>query len=724
MSSDSEELTPGALLAGRYEIRELLGSAPAWQRYRALDGDVDLEVELWRFQPELWPGSRDRERLLRAIAAMRRIDHPYLLRLFNTGESGGTVYATTQLCQGVVLPREPAEFLPYARIIAEALEAAHAAGKVHSRLAPSDVVDVGGAIKVRGAGLYSDLDPTAARRYFRETSRYLAPEIKSGDRATPAADVYSLGAIFAICTVGSAAIDLQSALEFIKAKKRSLHRVLTQALSVGLHERPRSPGALVEAAADALGIDRVAGRAADPIDGQATIKNPIPRPGRATQKPSHPPVQPQVDEEAATEDYLEAEPIPAEDADEATVKVSMSDTRAPPDSPPQSIASAPWLHQGFGESSPGAAGAGKRAAETATNQPHSGADDALQTAKLSTTAPGTATGKMRMHGQARGAADMADPPLRDTVVDKRGHPAGLEPPPVRPNIPSLTEIEPIGPEPGGSIHRRRAPRDPAADAPVVAPSHGSSAARSSSRASRHRGREIGTHEDIPTSLKSPSAPHSAAVLPPYSDDRMAGRAAAPLGQNLASHSLPGHPGDPIDVEEDMLPTELDYPAIPGSARGDLQHSSREVPSVVAHSHTGHQGHRPAPGQVPAPADSMSEQAAEYPVLRTPKRGTRHEAPAASAPAERAVDRTADRAVEHAGGRPIDHIPGRLDMRSQMHPSGQKSHPRSARAAEPGHHAVPIRPVSRGSRRSVFVATIILAALAGVAIAAFLATTLW
>ena len=87
----------------------------------------------------------------------------------------------------------------------------HAAGRAHGRLTPDDVVEIGGVLKVRGAGLLSDLEPDPARTYFRHYTRYLAPEIKSGDRGTRMSDVYSLGAILVGAAIGTDSTDLQGA---------------------------------------------------------------------------------------------------------------------------------------------------------------------------------------------------------------------------------------------------------------------------------------------------------------------------------------------------------------------------------------------------------------------------------------------------------------------------------------------------------------------------------
>ncbi|MEM9491593.1 MAG: hypothetical protein AAGC55_20780, partial [Myxococcota bacterium] len=271
MSASPAQPEVGSLFAGRYEIREKLAPAPAWTRYRAVDGDVDVEVELWRFRPELWPDAAARDRLVRAVHNARRTDHPHLLRLFTTGQSGDAVYATTSLSELHPPPTAPAALIDYAAATAQALAAVHAAGRVHGRLTPGDIVLSEGRLRVRAAGLYRDLDHQAARPFFRDYGRYLAPEVRSGDRATRAADIYSLAAIMASFAAGPDTADLQTALERLAAEKRPLHKILTTALAVGPHQRPSSTTELITSAAAALDLDGRLPTAAEPPASAATL---------------------------------------------------------------------------------------------------------------------------------------------------------------------------------------------------------------------------------------------------------------------------------------------------------------------------------------------------------------------------------------------------------------------------------------------------------------------
>jgi serine/threonine protein kinase len=78
--------------------------------------------------------------------------------------------------------------------LAEAIDAAHAAGFLHGSLHPRDVfVDVQGVVRVTGFGLGPVLQRIGIRPAIRRP--YSAPETVEGGAITPAADLFTLGAL-------------------------------------------------------------------------------------------------------------------------------------------------------------------------------------------------------------------------------------------------------------------------------------------------------------------------------------------------------------------------------------------------------------------------------------------------------------------------------------------------------------------------------------------------
>ncbi|MBM4781716.1 MAG: serine/threonine protein kinase [Archangiaceae bacterium] len=160
----------------------------------------------------------------------------------------------------VVLP--PAVAIAFVIEVAETLEAAHRAQVVHGALTPGNVLlgaDGRSAVADFGA-LAALMASPALRKAFgsRGRSSYRAPELKSSGDATPASDVYALGAMaYELLTLKEASVGRDS-LSTRQAEKlpppsrlvRRLHSridpIIMRALEQSSGRRQRSAGELAE----------------------------------------------------------------------------------------------------------------------------------------------------------------------------------------------------------------------------------------------------------------------------------------------------------------------------------------------------------------------------------------------------------------------------------------------------------------------------------------------
>src|ERR1700722_11592250 len=97
-------------------------------------------------------------------------------------------------------PQVPAEGARWVEVLARAIHAAHGRGIVHRDLKPANILfGADGALKITDFGLAKRLDEagrTASGGVMGGTPSYMPPEqVASEKDITPAADVYSLGAI-------------------------------------------------------------------------------------------------------------------------------------------------------------------------------------------------------------------------------------------------------------------------------------------------------------------------------------------------------------------------------------------------------------------------------------------------------------------------------------------------------------------------------------------------
>ncbi len=153
-----------------------------------------------------------RIRFDREIAAVSAIRHRNIVRLLRAGEVDGVPYALFERVRGRTLPRIGPQawqvVVDLGRQLAQALAAVHAAGWLHRDLKPSNamvgdhglvtLIDFGLARHVtdpdsRGSSASPHDAALTGQGNVVGTMRYLAPEIRHGQRATAASDVFALG---------------------------------------------------------------------------------------------------------------------------------------------------------------------------------------------------------------------------------------------------------------------------------------------------------------------------------------------------------------------------------------------------------------------------------------------------------------------------------------------------------------------------------------------------
>lgn len=228
--AEAESNTPQRF--GAYEIVRLLGRGGMGTVYLA------THVELGRLAAVkilhgAGPGSAAlAERFRTEVRSAAALGHPQIVQLYELGETpDGRLFAAFEYVEGGSLaaalggrPRAAREAAELIRSLAAALDRAHRAGIVHCDLTPANILlardgtpkiaDFGLARLPKSAAALEEksmarddaqlAEDTAATDYealssvaLAGTPGYLAPErIENPGAATPAADIYGLGAIF------------------------------------------------------------------------------------------------------------------------------------------------------------------------------------------------------------------------------------------------------------------------------------------------------------------------------------------------------------------------------------------------------------------------------------------------------------------------------------------------------------------------------------------------
>src|SRR5579884_648633 len=200
------------IVAGRYELRGLIGQGGTARVFRAFDRVLGREVaikivdERAAFEPVYL------ERFKREAQAAARLNHPNIVTIHDWGEArsdaGGlpTYFMVMEHVEGADLgdliarrgPLPIPEALSYADAIAAALQAAHAQGIVHRDVKPQNVmIQPDGRVKVTDFGIARrlDLTPLTEPNMVSGTAQYLAPEQARGGATDARSDLYSLGIV-------------------------------------------------------------------------------------------------------------------------------------------------------------------------------------------------------------------------------------------------------------------------------------------------------------------------------------------------------------------------------------------------------------------------------------------------------------------------------------------------------------------------------------------------
>ena len=202
---------------GPYEIINRIGAGGMGEVYRARDPRIGRDVAIKVLPPDLASDPDRLRRFEQEVRATGALNHPNLLALYDVGTSAAGPYLVSELLDGETLrdrlktgPIPLPKMIDWAVQICQGLAAAHECGVVHRDLKPENVFLVrGGRAKILDFGL-AKIDsplhspgPEAATMPVAVTSGgatlgtvgYMSPEQVRGEAASPASDIFALGAL-------------------------------------------------------------------------------------------------------------------------------------------------------------------------------------------------------------------------------------------------------------------------------------------------------------------------------------------------------------------------------------------------------------------------------------------------------------------------------------------------------------------------------------------------
>jgi serine/threonine-protein kinase len=193
---------------GDFDLLAELGRGGMGVVYRAKQVSLNRTVAVKMVREAHLATAEDRARFRAEAAAAARLSHPNVVTVYEVGEVDGQAYLCLEYVAGRTLsqlvaaegPMPPRQAATLVAAIARGVQHAHDHGVLHRDLKPANVLlDAAGQSHVTDFGLAKRNDaPESLTRTgaIVGTPSYMAPEQASGRKdLTPAADVYSLGAI-------------------------------------------------------------------------------------------------------------------------------------------------------------------------------------------------------------------------------------------------------------------------------------------------------------------------------------------------------------------------------------------------------------------------------------------------------------------------------------------------------------------------------------------------
>src|SRR2546426_6107053 len=200
-------LEPGAILAQRYEILQILGEGGMGAVYKAMDRELSRPVALRVIRPDLAGNQAILDRFKQELLLAREVTHKNVIRIYDLGEAEGMKFITMEYVEGKDLRTlineknklAPEEAVEIMQQVCRALEAAHSVGIIHRDLKPQNVMrDKSGRILVMDFGLARTLegDGMTQTGALVGTMDYMSPEQALGKELDQRSDLFALGLIF------------------------------------------------------------------------------------------------------------------------------------------------------------------------------------------------------------------------------------------------------------------------------------------------------------------------------------------------------------------------------------------------------------------------------------------------------------------------------------------------------------------------------------------------
>ena len=196
----------GELIAGRYELKDVVGKGGMSTVYCAYDTQLERNVALKILHDHYGEDDDYVARFRHEARAAAQLSHPGIVTVIDRGEADGRQFIVFEFVEGETLkdlverggPMPIRRALEVGLEVGRALAFAHQRGLIHRDVKPQNVLLNGdGRAQVTDFGIARSLEAVGRTETgtVLGTSHYIAPEQARGERVDAQTDVYSFGVV-------------------------------------------------------------------------------------------------------------------------------------------------------------------------------------------------------------------------------------------------------------------------------------------------------------------------------------------------------------------------------------------------------------------------------------------------------------------------------------------------------------------------------------------------